>query len=217
MHQLTGDGRWLALAGQLLDTALDHFGDGNGGFFDTADDAESLVTRPTDPTDNATPSGLSSMVAALTAYSALTGETRYREAAEAALETIAPVMARHARFTGYSCATAEALLSGPYEIAIATDGTPAGDRLVETAWRLAPPGAVVVAGSPDGRDVPLLEGRTLIGGEPTAYVCRGFVCDQPVTTVPALAAQLAPPGRVGSGSVGSGPTAAAGTDISPDP
>ena len=192
VHQLTGDGRWLAVAGQLLDAALDHFGDGDGGFFDTADDAESLVTRPADPTDNATPAGQSSMVAALTAYSALTGETRYREAAESALETVAPVMARHARFTGYSCATAEALLSGPYEIAVATDGTPAGDRLVETARRLAPPGAVVVAGHPDGRGVPLLEGRTMIGGAPTAYVCRGFVCDQPVTTVEALAAQLAP-------------------------
>jgi hypothetical protein len=206
VHQLTGDARWLTVAGQLLDAALDHFGDGDGGFFDTADDAESLVTRPADPTDNATPSGLSSMVAALTAYSALTGETRYREAAEAALETIAPVMARHARFTGYSSATAEALISGPYEIAIATDGTPAGDRLVETARRLAPPGAVVVAGYPDGRGVPLLEGRALIGGEPTAYVCRGFVCDQPVTTVAALAAQLVPAGRAGS----------AATDISAD-
>ena len=27
VHQLTGDGRWLELAGQLLDVALDRFGD----------------------------------------------------------------------------------------------------------------------------------------------------------------------------------------------
>jgi uncharacterized protein YyaL (SSP411 family) len=198
VHQLTGEGRWLDLAGQLLDAGLAHFGDGRGGFFDTADDAESLVARPADPTDNATPSGLSSMVAALTAYSALTGETRYREAAEAALETIAPVMARHARFTGYSCATAEALLSGPYEIAVATDGTPAGVQLVDAARRLAPPGAVVVAGYPDGHGVPLLEGRTMVDGRPTVYVCRSFVCDRPVTTVDALTAQLAPSGSAPS-------------------
>ena len=63
LHQLTGEGRWLELAGELLDTALAHFGAGDGGFYDTADDAEQLVTRPADPTDNATPSGLSALIA----------------------------------------------------------------------------------------------------------------------------------------------------------
>nr|MDT5027082.1 uncharacterized protein [Micromonosporaceae bacterium] len=193
VHQLTGDGAWLRLAGQLLDVALAHFADGNGGFYDTADDAERLVTRPADPTDNATPSGLSAMVAALTAYSALTGETRYREAALGALETIAPVIGKHPRYIGYSAATAEALVSGPYEIAIATDGG-AHQPLAEAAWRLAPPGSVIVVGTPDTPGVPLLEGRPLVDGWSTAYVCRGFVCDRPVTTVDDLVGRLS---RVG--------------------
>jgi uncharacterized protein len=192
VHQLTGEGRWLELAGQLLDTALDRFGNGTGGFFDTADDAERLVARPADPTDNATPSGLSAMVTALTTYAALVGSTRHREAAEAGLAAVAPIMARHARFTGYACAAGEAQLAGPYEIAVATDD-PDGDELVRTAWRLAPPGAVVVAGAPDRPGVPLLADRPLLDGGSTAYVCRGFVCDRPVTTAAELAAQL---GRV---------------------
>jgi hypothetical protein len=29
---------------------------------------------------------------------------------------------------------------------------------------------------------PLLAGRPLVDGKPTAYVCEGFVCKQPVTT-----------------------------------
>ncbi|BCB85112.1 hypothetical protein Psuf_024250 [Phytohabitans suffuscus] len=122
LHQLTGEGRWLELAGRLLDAALAHFAAPGGGFYDTADDAERLVARPADPTDNATPSGLSAMVAALTAYTALSGETRYREAAEAALATVAPIVDKHPRFTGYAAATGEALLSGPYEIAIVAEG-----------------------------------------------------------------------------------------------
>jgi len=81
VHQLTGQRRWLTRAGELLDAALAHFQDGRGGFHDTADDAERLVARPADPTDNATPSGLSALAAALVAYSALTGELIYREAA----------------------------------------------------------------------------------------------------------------------------------------
>ena len=49
LHQLTGEGRWLDLAGDLLDSALDHFTDGEGGFFDTADDAETAGRPPGRP------------------------------------------------------------------------------------------------------------------------------------------------------------------------
>jgi uncharacterized protein YyaL (SSP411 family) len=189
VHQLTADPRWLGLAKELLDVALAHFATGAGGFYDTADDAERLVTRPADPTDNATPSGLAAICAALVGYAALTGETAYREAADAALETVGPLIGGHPRFAGYSAAVAEAALAGPYEIAIATDD-PEGDPLVAAARRHAPPGTVIVAGEPDRPGVPLLAGRPLIDGRPTAYVCRGFVCDRPVTDPADLISRL---------------------------
>ncbi|MEV6372681.1 thioredoxin domain-containing protein [Micromonospora musae] len=189
MHQLTGEGRWLELAGQLLDVALDRFAAPGGGFYDTADDAERLVTRPADPTDNATPSGRSAIVAALVAYSALTGQPRYREAAEAALATVAPIVARHARFTGYAAMVGEALVSGPYEIAVVTD-QPDEEPLLSAAHRHAPPGAVIVAGRSDQPGVPLLAERPMVDGRPTAYACRGFVCERPVNEVDDLVAQL---------------------------
>ncbi|WP_432979869.1 thioredoxin domain-containing protein [Dactylosporangium sp. CA-233914] len=190
VHQATADGRWLALAKDLLDVALAHFRDPDGdGFFDTADDAEALVARPADITDNATPAGLSAIAAALVTYSALTADPAYREAAERALATVSVVAATHGRFTGYACAAGEALHSGPFEIAIATPDPQ--DPLVAAAWWHAPPGAVIVAGEPDRAGVPLLEGRPLRDGAPTAYVCRGFVCDAPVTALEDLVAKLA--------------------------
>ena len=73
LHQVTGDLQWLELAGRLLDTVLDHFPDGQGGFYDVADDAEQLLRRPQDPSDNATPSGASAVTGALVTYAALTG------------------------------------------------------------------------------------------------------------------------------------------------
>jgi uncharacterized protein YyaL (SSP411 family) len=188
VHQLTSDGRWLELAGALIDTAVGHFSNGEGGFHDTADDAERLVARPADPTDNATPSGLSSLAAALVSYAALTGETEYRETAERALETVTALMARHPRYAGYACAVAEAMLSGPYEIAVVEpDGA---SPLAIMARRHAPPGAVVVVGHPDQAGVPLLASRPAVDGKATAYVCRGFVCDRPVTTEDDLLALL---------------------------
>ncbi|WP_127499619.1 thioredoxin domain-containing protein [Actinoplanes solisilvae] len=189
VHQLTADGVWLEQARELIDVALEHFGTGEGGFYDTADDAERLVTRPADPTDNATPSGLSSICAALVAYAALSGEPSYREAADAALATAGPVIGGHPRFAGYAAAVAEAALTGPYEIAIAA---PAGQEgpLLAAALRHAPPGTVIVAGAPDRPGVPLLADRPLQSGVPTAYVCRGFVCDRPVTSPDELVTRL---------------------------
>ena len=41
----------------MLEVALGSFGDGQGGFYDTAAEDEALIFRPADPADNATPSG----------------------------------------------------------------------------------------------------------------------------------------------------------------
>ncbi|MGK5680972.1 thioredoxin domain-containing protein [Actinoplanes sp. URMC 104] len=189
VHQLTADGVWLDRARELLDVALEHFGTGSGGFYDTADDAEQLVTRPADPTDNATPSGLSSVCAALVAYAALSGEPSYREAADAALATAGPIIGGHPRYAGYAAAVAEAALTGPYEIAIAAPPGQEGP-LLAAAHRHAPPGTVIVAGEPDLPGVPLLADRPLQNGVPTAYVCRHFVCDRPVTSPEELTTRL---------------------------
>jgi uncharacterized protein YyaL (SSP411 family) len=194
---VTGEARWLSLAGELLDTALERFGDGNGGFYDTADDGEVLVYRPADPTDGPTPSGAFAVAGALLSYSALTGSMRHRDAAVAGLGLLRPIAARFPRAAGSGLAVAEALISGPAEIAVvgpADDPRTAG--LHVTALRAAPPGAVVALG--DGRlaggadpEIPLLAGRGLVGGAPAAYVCRGFACLAPVTDPESLQAALA--------------------------
>jgi uncharacterized protein YyaL (SSP411 family) len=190
LHQATGEPRWLHAAGELLDTALARFAATDGGFHDTADDAEALVRRPQDPSDNAAPSGNSALIAALVTYSALTGSTAHRTAAEAALRRVGGLALRQPRFFGWALAAATALADGPVQVAVV--GEDGAGPLTAAAWRGRPPGAVVVSGAPDSVDVPLLAGRSLVGGRPAAYVCRGMVCDLPVTDVPALAGQLTP-------------------------
>ena len=191
LFQATGDARWLTPAGTLLDAALSRFGAGDGGFHDTADDAEPLVARPRDPSDNASPSGHSALVHPLLTWSAITGSGRHRDAAEAALRTVRPLAERAPRFAGWSLAAAEAALAGPLEVAVVgEEGDRGRDALLAAARRTSSPGAVVVAGVPGGSEVPLLAGRGLVDGRATAYVCRGMVCDRPVTTVEELEQQL---------------------------
>jgi len=177
--QATGDARWLDPAGDLLDVALDHFRADDGGFHDTADDAEALVARPRDPSDNASPSGLSATVHALATYSALTGSGRHRQAAEEALATTRALAERAPRFAGWSLAAAEAMLDGPLEIAVVGPPGPERSALEDRARRV--PGAVVVVSDGPRDDIPLLTGRTAVDGRPAAYVCRHQVCERPVT------------------------------------
>jgi uncharacterized protein YyaL (SSP411 family) len=192
LHAMTGDGHWVTVAGSLLDTVLEHFADGGGGFFDTADDAEALFRRPQDPTDNATPSGQFAAAGALLSYAALTGSGRHREAAVAALAPASLLAERHARFAGWGLAVAEARLSGPVEIAVVGPDDERTRALHTTALMACAPGAVVSLGRPGagGSEVPLLEGRGLVDGAPAAYVCRDFACRLPVTAPAELAREL---------------------------
>jgi uncharacterized protein YyaL (SSP411 family) len=188
LHGVTGDPRWVQVAGSLLDTVLAAFGDGSGGFYDTPEDGERLIFRPADPTDGATPSGAFAAADALLSYGALSGSQRHRDAAVAALRALPPLAVRSPRAAGMGFAVAEALLSGPAEIAIVgPDDDPRTRDLLRTALHLAPPGAVFALGAgADGagaaEPVPLLAGRVLVSGAPAAYVCRGFTCLAPVTT-----------------------------------
>ena len=181
---ITGDAVWLDRARQLLDRVVDHFADPDGGFFDTADDAEPLVVRPKDASDNAYPSGTSAAVAGLLSFAAITGEHRYRAAAESGIASAANIATQVPRFAGWTLAAAEAVIAGPLEIAVVGSREERAD-LHRAALQLSSPGAVVVAGDA-GLDIPLFEQRDLVNGRPAAYVCEGFVCRQPVTTAEAL-------------------------------
>jgi uncharacterized protein YyaL (SSP411 family) len=207
LAQVTASRELLDQAGALLDACLLHFADGSGGFFDTADDAETLVRRPQSLTDDATPAGQSALAQALLTYAALTGSTAHRAAAEAALGATRVLGGRYPRAAGWGLAAASALLAGPAEIAIVGASGDGGPRTVHdmtelerAAWMSTSPGAAIAVG-PDGGAgngrhdggaewAPLLEGRGAIDGLPTAYVCRQFVCLRPVTTVGELAAAL---------------------------
>jgi uncharacterized protein YyaL (SSP411 family) len=50
---------------------------------------------------------------------------------------------------------------------------------------------VLAGGHPESQSrIKLLENRPLVDDRPTAYVCRGYACDRPVTEPDALSDQL---------------------------
>ena len=194
LYAATFDERWFGAARGLAESILDRFADPAGGFFDTAVDHEVLITRPKDLQDNAVPSGNAMAVTVLLRLAALTGEGRYRDAAEAGLRLVAELaptpsdilrpVARRARLRpGRGRRDRDRRRSGPGRDRAPAGGGPAGFR---------PHQVVALAEDPAPSSIELLGDRFQLDGQPTAFVCHGFACRLPVTEPEALAANARP-------------------------
>ena len=192
LYGATFEERWFSTARQLMDIVLERFSDPDGGFFDTAIDHETLVVRPKDVQDNATPSGGATATHVLLRLAALTGDGRYRSAAESAMAVVAPLAARYPGAFARWLSAIELATTGIIEIAIVGGpDEPAARELLAIA--AAGPDAsrvVAMSAAPASSVVPLLDGRTRVDDRPTAYVCRDFACQLPVTDPDALRDQL---------------------------
>jgi uncharacterized protein YyaL (SSP411 family) len=193
LYEATFDERWFVAAHGLMETVLDRFGAAEGGFYDTSDDHEALVTRPRSLQDNALPSGGAMAALVLLRLAAWTGDARQREAAERALAAIAPVAGRYPTAFAQWLVALELATASIDEVAIVgTVGETDTDALVAVCFEHWRPHQVVAIGeSTDASAVPLLHGRTRVDGKPAAYVCHGFQCRRPVASADELRAELA--------------------------
>ena len=193
LYQATFETRYFVAARELADLVLEHFSDDHGGFFDTADDHEALVLRPKDTQDNATPSGSALATTVLLKLAALTGESRYDDAALHALATVSPLLGRYpAGFAQWLCAAAFDL-SEPHEVAlIGLADDPRLKELQSVLLETYRPFVVLAQGADGPADaaVPLMQHRLMVDGSPAAYVCRRFICRQPVTAPDLLRQEL---------------------------
>jgi len=192
LYQTTFEARWLEEAIALAETVLTFFAAEDGGFYDTSSDHEQLIARPRNLQDNAMPSGNSVLAKVLTQLGAYVGEVAYSDAARAALTPLAGAMREYPLAFGEALNAVRLLVHGVQEVAIVgAPDSPQTAALLEVIQRGYYPNAIM-AHAPDETEAfpPILSERTLIDGQPTAYVCRQFVCQLPVNTPEALRAQL---------------------------
>jgi uncharacterized protein YyaL (SSP411 family) len=196
LYQTSFDPHWFLAAQELAGTMIAHFQAPDGGFFDTSDDHESLITRPRDLQDNATPSGNAVAVTTLLKLAGFTSDLRYVDLAHRALAQMQPMLTQYPLGFGQWLQALAYALSKPRQIAIvgepnSTD-TQALLNVVREGYR---PFQVVALGAPEGQwpTVPLLQDRALVEGRAAAYVCRDFARQAPVTDPEGLQAQLERP------------------------
>ena len=166
-----------------------------GVFYDTGRDHEALVFRPRDVFDNATPCGGSVAADVLLGLATLTGEESYASRAVAALNSVRGHMAQYPLGLGHWLCALSYHLATPKEIAIiGPRDNPATRALADAAHRRFAPHKVVAGCAPDDaratEGIPLLRGRGMVDGKPTAYVCERNACKLPVTDPDALLKQM---------------------------
>jgi uncharacterized protein YyaL (SSP411 family) len=193
LYQTTFDPRWFVAAQELAETMIAHFQAPEGGFFDTSDDHETLITRPRDLQDNATPSGNAIAVTALLKLAGFTNDLRYVDIAHQALVQMQPMMSQYPLGFGQWLQALAYTLSKPHEIAII--GEPEGTdtrALLNVVRNGYQPFQVVALGAPTAQPpiVPLLRDRGLVDGRAAVYVCRDFACQAPITEQEVLEVQL---------------------------
>jgi uncharacterized protein len=177
LHVATGDLRWLRESRRLARVAVELFGDEErGGFFLTPADGEELVARTKSFDDNPTPSGNSMLAYVLLRLARIYGDDELERRAVGVLRLVAPAAGRVPSAFGHALCALDLHLSAPREIAVIG---PPESAVARAALAPFDPNAVVAFGPAD--DVPLLEAKTLVDGQPAVYVCERFACQAPVT------------------------------------
>ncbi len=193
-YELTFDRVWLDRARSIAAAMDTWFWDADiNGFFDTARDAEPLITRPRDLTDNAMPSGTALAVELYLRLAELLEDGQMRSRAVHVLQTLAGPMSQYPSAFGHTLSAADMAINGAVTLVIVgTPRSPSFNALLAAAAPRYVPALVIAGGAAaDGHDVRIIAERAgREDGAATAYVCRYQTCDLPQTEPDGLAAQL---------------------------
>jgi len=197
LYEATFEPRWLAEASGLMQAAIEHFWDADGGaFFLSPDDGEPLPVRAKEGYDGATPSGNSVAALVLLRLARIVGDAALEEKAARIFTAFASeAAARPSSYTFLMMALDFAV--GPSaEVVIAGErDQQETQRMLQLARKAFLPNAVLLLRDSCSQTelaalAPAIEAQVSEDGAATAYVCRQYACEQPLTDVEALAARL---------------------------
>jgi uncharacterized protein len=198
----------LELAVALMSRAIAEFWDeASGTLFDTSAEHDRTVARPRSLVDNPTPAANSVAADVLLRLALLTGDEDHDRRARSILRAVAPALDRQPSAFGRMLSAVDRSLGEPLDAVVAGDPDDAGASALRRAVaRPFAPNLVIAPLVPGGplADLPLFAGKGIREGAPTAYVCRGYACDEPTTDPDQAAAQVAGlAARVGPSPAGS--------------
>ncbi len=193
LYQSDFNNDWYSEACSLTAEMVEQFSDPAGGFFDTPHQAETVLLRPKETQDNATPSGNALAVEALLKMAAFSENDAWHQLAEKSLASMAGSFSNYPTAFSRWLSAADFYVNKTRQIAIIGDIFDTYTKLfLQEINRPYHPNTIVAAsalpvlkGSPQ-----LLADRPMIAEKTTIYICEGFVCQKPLTTLDELKKQF---------------------------
>ena len=183
LYQSVPDQKWYSNALRLADDMLIRFADPQGGFFDTSCDHENLLLRPKDIQDNATPSGNALAAMAMLQLAEYGDRPAWQKMANDMLALVMETAIRYpTAFAMWLCAADFSSKPTTQVAIIGSSEKPEMVALLNILWQHYNPHQIIAISREPVKDgIPsILNDRPLKNGLPTAYVCHGFVCQEPV-------------------------------------
>jgi len=189
LYEAQFDRRDLELAIRLTEKQMELFEDPEqGAFFASAADDTSLLMRVKEDYDGAEPSGNSVAAMNLLRLARFTNRSSFRESAERTLAAFASRLAATPSALPQMLAACEWLLGEPREIILVGGrGDADTQALLRTLHsRFVPNRVAMLVDSPETRralaaGIPSIEFMEKVEGRASAYVCRNYTCQLPVT------------------------------------
>jgi len=169
--------------------------DDQGAFFYTSKDQKNLIARSKNPMDNAIPSGNSIAFLNLLRLSEILGDPNLRGQAEQSLLSFKRALEEIPMGYPQMLVALDFLLSKPKEIVLSGDSAEKiKDMKTALFNRFRPHKVVLYADGENARKLAALtsvvEGKSPVDSQATAYVCENFSCQQPVTDVESMLQQV---------------------------
>jgi uncharacterized protein YyaL (SSP411 family) len=185
LFEASGNENWIEHAVDLADRMLAHFQDHEaGGFFYTADDAESLIARTKDWHDGSLVSGNASAAMGLLKLSRLCDREDYRTAAERTFIAGAEIMRTQSSACGALLSALDRFWNDRQQVVLAVPDLQTQRRLRTEFLRDFQPHDTRswVVGKPGGNATPVVLNRDRVAVDdlPTIYQCHDFSCDRPL-------------------------------------
>jgi uncharacterized protein YyaL (SSP411 family) len=196
LFEVTGDQRFLEQAKAWTAVLNTHFWNNQiNGYSFYADNAEQLFVRPRMMFDNPAPSANGIMLVVLTRLALLVGDTESMGRASLLGNAFGNEANRMLQGSGTYLAGLEYLLNSLMIVVIGHKGHAKTQELIRAYWGKTVPNGIVIQMEP-GEPLPPLHpanGRGMLGGHPTAYICQAGNCSEGFTNASDLAVALTLP------------------------
>ncbi len=199
LYEATFDTTFLESALDLNDELVKHFWDDDeGGFYLTADDAEVILARRKTLHDGAIPSGNSVAMLNLIRLARFTGKTELEEKASLLAKASSALATRVPTAFTQMLTAVEFAVGEPMEILIVSEEKgDAVEEMLKTVRQSYIPNKVVLLkllGMEEEKKLaeiaPFTRDFGTVDGKATAYVCKNYACQAPVTDADELALAL---------------------------